>query len=463
MTDSEILAAVYNNCDPAKPAAQRFYVDCTDVRGGALFANKLCIELSQTTSHIHSLFTGHIGCGKSSELQHLADQLSQKTPLADKKRFFPIVVNMSEYLDEYDVSTTDILLAVVAELADNLREREGIVLSDSYLLKRWEELKGYLTSDVEINEGELSQPWGKAKITRLRTDPTARQKVRELLLPQTSSLLEEINLAFVAARVALQKRAPKHGGRAYSDFVLVLDNLEKIQRLAGNMPGDASQRALFIEGAPQLTGLEAHIVFTVPLALVRSEGHLLMQQYSKELFVLPMVKTEYRGHEHKPFQDGLDRLTQLLACRMPPGCPLTQVFDDRALQFLLEYSAGHVRNLMIFTRESTLYANGSLPIPLIAVQRAIAQTVSILEPSLRPEDWGFLAELELSESQKWNSNDPAHRRLLENLCVMEYVNGGDENPLKKATPWYAVNPLLRVQDAFEDAVAVLERGDRSSV
>jgi hypothetical protein len=378
--------------------------------------------------------------------------MSYKTPQDGQKRFFPVVVNMSEYLDEYDVSTTDILLAIVAELADALRDRESIALSDSYLKRRWDEVKGYLGSDVEINEGEISWGWGKAKVQRLRTDPTARKGVREKLLPQTSRLLDEINIAFVEARTKLGKATPRDGGQGYADFVLILDNLEKIQRLAQNTPGDASQRALFIEGAPQFTSLEAHVVLTIPLALVRSEANLLAQHYGRDAFVLPMIKTEHRGREHQPFDKGRARVEELLGKRVPIGVALAQVFDADALQFLIEYSAGHVRNLMLFAREATLYAGGNLPIPLIAVQRAIAQTVSVLEPSLRPGDWEVLAELELSERQKWDSNSSAQRRLLENLCVMEYINGGDENPLKKATPWYAVNPILRVQDAFEDAL-----------
>ena len=76
------------------------------------------------------------------------------------------------------------------------------------------------------------------------------------------------------------------------------------------------------------------------------------------------------------------------------------MFDADALAFLIEYSAGHVRNPMLFARDATLYAGGNLPIPLLAVQRAIAQTVSVLGPSLRLGDWELLAELELLERQK---------------------------------------------------------------
>jgi hypothetical protein len=458
LTDSEILAALYNNCDPAKPANARFYVDCADVRGGAVFAQKFCNELSQTNGRLKALFTGHIGCGKSSELQHLADKMSHHAPLPGQKRFFPVIVNMSEYLDEYDVTTTDILLAIVAELADALRKQVGITLSDSYLRKRWDEVKGYLLSDAEINEGEVSLGWGKAKVQRMRTDPAARRQVREKLLPQTRTLLDEINLAFVEARTALKKALLQDNGETYTDFVLILDNLEKIERLADNAQGFPSQRALFVEGAAQFTALDAHIVFTVPLALVRSEGGVLAQMYRKEPFILPMVKTEHRGPDHRPFEKGRDKLTELLNKRVPPGTSLANVFAPDALDFLIEYSAGHVRNLMMYAREATNFANGKLPIQRIHVQRAMAQTVQVLVPSLAREDWELLAMLELSENQEWENNSPAQRRLLENLCVMEYINGDDAgNPLADVAPWYAVNPILRVQRGFTTAVKALQQ------
>ena len=47
MTAPQVFTALYNNCDPARPAEKNFYVDCTKVRGAAVFASKLCTELSQ--------------------------------------------------------------------------------------------------------------------------------------------------------------------------------------------------------------------------------------------------------------------------------------------------------------------------------------------------------------------------------------------------------------------------------
>ena len=45
------------------------------------------------------------------------------------------------------------------------------------------------------------------------------------------------------------------------------------------------------------------------------------------------------------------------------GLKLEEVFTPEALEFLLKYSGGHVRNLMIFVRNACTYTT-ALPIPL---------------------------------------------------------------------------------------------------
>jgi hypothetical protein len=462
MSDSDILNILLNNCDPYTPANKTFYVDCSNVRGGSVFADSLCEMLSQNEGRVHALFTGHIGCGKSSELENLKLQLEQKTPFESMKRFLPVLVDMSQYLDEYDVTATDILLAIVAELADALREAEEIELQDPYLKRRWEKLKTFLGSEVDATEGELSWGWGKTKVQRLRTDPTAREKVRQQLVPETRNLLEEINRVFVAARTILKTHPPKEGGERYSDFVLILDNLEKIQRLADNEQGEASHRALFIESAPQLTGLNAKIVFTVPLSLVRAEAKQLELLYSSVPTVLPMIKTEKREPLHEPFEPGIRKLEEILLKRMPPGVTLTDVFEADALESLIYFSAGHVRSLMVYLREAIPLAKRKLPLTVDIIETAIAKEVSVVEPSLRNSDWLLLAELELSPRQRWDNHLPEQRRLLDNVYVLEYINGGKDKKLRSMAPWYAVNPVLREQYGFEDAMKALQEKEKAT-
>ena len=51
----------------------------------------------------------------------------------------------------FDVALVDILLAIVMELAANLREKLRIELKDNYFIKRFDEIKQYFLSDIDAN------------------------------------------------------------------------------------------------------------------------------------------------------------------------------------------------------------------------------------------------------------------------------------------------------------------------
>lgn len=50
--------------------------------------------------------------------------------------------------------------------------------------------------------------------------------------------------------------------------------------------------------------------------------------------------------------------------------------------------------------------------------------------------------------------------MLENLSVLEYLNGGDEDVFAEAEPWYAVNPIVCELKKFKEAVAFLQDANR---
>ncbi|HYP25407.1 MAG TPA: hypothetical protein VE262_01700 [Blastocatellia bacterium] len=333
-------------------------------------------------------------------------------------------------------------------MADALKEELGIELKDNYFVKRINEIKEFFLSEVEINEGELPLWNAKLKIQRLKKDPDARKRVREKLEPKMSTMLEEINLVFDEARLAIKKYDVGPGKEPYQDIVMILDNLEKIRRIAGLDEGLPSQRELFLERYTQLTGMNAHFIYTVPLRLVRSaDGPQLEQRYG-QLFVLPMIKVIKRG-SRDPFEEGVDGLRELLQKRLG-GLAIGQVFERDALEFLLKYSGGHVRNLMTFVQNACTYSD-DLPISLKAAQRAVQQSVRTYSTAIPEHHWDKLVELERSPNQEIANGDLDFLIMLENLSVLEYIDGGDEDPFAVAEPWYAVNPIIRELKKFKAA------------
>ncbi len=442
------LKHIYNACDPYVPAPAEYYYDCAEARGSSALSQEFQNHLRLAKDYLYFLFTGHIGCGKSSELKQLERSLTAASP--PYSCYFPILLDVSDYLDDYDASPTDILLAIVTEVADTLREKLGVELKDNYFSKRLNEIKDFFLSDVEINEGELSLGFAKAKVQRLKKDPAARQKVRSVLEPKMSTMLEEINTVFDEARLAVKKA--KVGKQPCVDIVLILDNLEKIRKLGGMEEGLASQRELFLEGYTKLTGMKAHFIYTVPLRLVRStDGPQLEQRYGP-LFVLPMIKTIERS-TRQPYQAGVDSIRALLQKRLGHLKP-EQVFNSDALEFLLMYSGGHVRNLMTFVQNACTYVS-KLPITLTAAQKAIQQTVRTYSTAIPEHHWEKLARLDSSDNQHIPNGDNDYLVMLENLSVLEYINGGSDDPFALAEPWYAVNPIVRELQKFKAAAQML--------
>ena len=449
---AEVLSAIYAACDPDRPASSQYYVDCAEVRGSRALAQKFQGHLARAQDagkKLCFLFSGHIGCGKSSELRQLEHALT--SPAAPHKRYFPILVDINDYLDYLDIDTTDLLLAIVTELAHQFREKLGRELKHDYFDKLLNNIKSSILTEVEIKEAEISLWGAKLKIQRLKRDPEARRKIREALDPRLATLLEETNLLLEAAHLELKKIAVLSKESPYTDLVLIIDNLEKIQRFTGKEQGLPSEQELFVERYAQLKGIQAHIIYTVPLRLVRSHGPQLEQLYGVAPLVLPMVKVIERG-TYQPFTLGRECLKDLLGKRLG-GRPLDGVFTTEALDFLLTYSGGHVRSLMVFIQEACTY--GHLPITLQDMRRAVGNTVSNFSTSIKEDYWVKLARLELSDDQKIPNGDPDYLVMLQNINVLEYINGGEESSFMTDEPWYAVHPIVRELQKFRAAKQAL--------
>jgi len=447
----DLLKKLYNACDPMRPATLDYYTDCIDGRGDSALTRDVLakLKLAGEEKYLCYLFSGHIGCGKSSELQHLRNTLLNAEGL--ERRYFPVLLDVSEYLDDYDVAPIDILLAIVTELASSLRTQLNIDLKDNYFEKRLQEVKDYFLSDAEINEGVVPLLGAKIKIQRLKRAPEARKKVREALFPHMSTMVEEINTVFDEARVALKKYQPPAGEKRFDDLLLILDSLERIQRIDGMEEGLPSQRELFLERYFLLTGMAAHVIYTVPLRLIRSKfGPQLISRYG-QLFVLPMVKVFLRGTCER-YERGWHCIDALLKKRIGAEHSLAEVFTEEARVFLIHNSGGHIRNLMTFIQNACSNTDG-LPIPLSAVHKAIGQTVRTYSTGIEEAHWAKLVALERSLDQQIPGGDDDYLAMLENMSILEYINGGSEDPFDSYEPWYAVNPIVRELRKFKEVNA----------
>ncbi|ABW31910.1 P-loop NTPase fold protein [Acaryochloris marina] len=425
------LRQFFRACNPGKtirfedPEERNYYIDFSSVRGGEVIE-----ELGQTIALMDpdptcQLFSGHIGCGKSTELLRLKKELQEKG-------FHVVYFESSADLDMGDVDVSDILLAIAHQVSESL-EAAKISTQSSYFNRLLKECVDFLNTPVELGiEAELSLGIGKLT-AKTKESPQLRSQLRQYLEPRTESLLNAIN------RELLQPAQEELNKQGKQGLVVIIDNLDRVD----NRPiasGQTQAEYLFITRGEQLGGLRCHVVYTIPLVLMFSNE---LQALKNRLggganpMVLPMVPIRLR--EGNDCEAGMALLRQMVLARaFPQATPderlasVTEVFDSpETLNQLCVASGGHVRNLLslLFT---CLRKRKSLPITQDSLQLAIQEAKDDLTATIDAEEWELLKQV---HSSKKVTGEEECQALLRSLFVFEYRNHADGR-------WFDINPVL---------------------
>lgn len=424
------LPRFYKACNPGKPLMvgnsqdRQYYIDFASVRGG-----KIIESLKRTITQISpdeptcQLFTGHIGCGKSTELLRLTSELEQQ-------QFHVVYFESSEDLELLDVDVTDILLAIARQVSESL-EAINIRLTPRYFQNLFKEIGEFLQTSIELGvEAELST--GIGKITaKTKESPKLRRRLREYLEPRTSSILQSINEELLKPATEELKR------RGLAGLVVIVDNLDRVD--VRRLPSGRSQpEYLFIDRGEQLRKLKCHVVYTIPLALIFSnDSETLKNRLGGGLIpkVLPMVPVRLRNG--KECQDGMALLRHMVLARAFPNETrekqielVTEVFDNpETLDRLCRVSGGHVRNLLGLVFDCLRKENP--PLTRDVLESAIAERRDYLVNSITEREWELLKTVVQQQSVR---GDIEYQNLLRSMFVFEYRD--------RDGSWFGINPAL---------------------
>ena len=431
------LQRFYDSCNPSKilvlenPEDRQYYIDFASVRGG-----KVVEALERTITRLSpdkptcQLFTGHIGCGKSTELRRLEAELKQQG-------FHVIYFESTQDLDMADVDVTDILLAITRELSESL-EVIGIKLRPGYFTNLFNDIADFLQTPIEpAIEAELSL--GIAKITaKTKDSPKLRSQLRQYLEPRTNGILHSINEEILGRATQELKARGKKG------LVVIVDNLDRVD----NRP-KTSERSLpeyiFIDRGEQLRRLNCHVVYTMPLALIFSnESETLKNRLGGGVApkVLPMVPVQLR--DGSECHEGISLLRQMVLARAFPEVDrdrrlglITEVFDSpETLDRLCWISGGHVRNLLGLLY-SCLQAE-DLPLSRKCIEDTIRQSRDGLALAITDDEWELLRQVVQQQSVSGEVN---YQTLLRSLFVFEYQD--------QQGRWFGINPVLAETNKFK--------------
>jgi AAA ATPase domain len=430
------LARFFQACNPSKTLVagktedKQYYIDFSTVRGG-----KIIEELGRTITRLSpneatcQLFTGHIGCGKSTELMRLKSEL-------EKEGFHVVYFESSQSLDMADVDVTDILLAIAREVSQSL-ESIGIGVKAGYFQSLLHELARSLQQmPMEFAlEPEFSL-LGIGKITAKSKDsPRIRNQIRQHLEPRTNAILEAINNELLQPAQARLKQQGKKG------LVVIVDNLDRIDNTI-KPSGHIQPEYLFVERGEQLNQLNCHVVYTIPLALIFSSAlGRLTNRFGVDPKVLPMVPVKLR--DASECHEGIRRLQEMVMTRAFPGVNwefsrnfVTDVFDSpETLRRLCLISGGHVRNLLMLLYRCLQKEDP--PLSRECIESVIRQRRNELTLAIAPQQWELLCEVAKYKSLQGKEE---YQVLIRNMFVFEYRDYDGS--------WFDVNPILAESKEF---------------
>jgi hypothetical protein len=436
------LKQLYNAFDPFRPlpAGDPAYVDCTDVRGDGDILEAVGKEILYSDRKTCQLYAGHRGAGKSTELLRLQKDL-------DEKGFFVVYFAADEAdIDPEDVQYTDILLACTRNILTAFKDRTDSQAVLNWLKERCEDLKDLLQTKISIDELSIEAQVSQfAKITtKIRSEPSERRKIRDLINPHTTTLTKALNQFIQDAK----KNLPSQ----YHELVLIADNLDRIVPVT-KADNRSNHDEIFIDRNEQLKDLDCHLVYTIPISLLYSDRAASLTEIYGLPQVLPMIMV--RTPENEPFQPGLDKVIEILQKRLntvDASKSIVDFFESRSsLEMLCLMSGGHARNLLLLMKEALKYTT-SLPITDKALQRSFSELRKTYKDTIYANEWEALANVHYS---KEIVNDQLHRGLLFNRCILEYryleSDGG-------SNVWYDIHPLIKGIKTFQDAYNQLYPG-----
>ncbi|MBD2136198.1 AAA family ATPase [Anabaena sp. FACHB-1237] len=431
------LERFYQACNPSRPLMienhddRLYYIDFASVRGGKIIEALLrTISRISPNSPTCQLFTGHLGCGKSTELLRLKAEL-------EAQNFHVVYFESSHVLEMADVDVTDILLAIAGLVSENL-ETMKLRVKPTYFSKLFSEVMDFLQTPIDLGvEAELSV--GIAKITaKTKESPQLRRRLRDYLEPRTENILQSINTELLD-RANLELKAQGKKG-----LVVIVDNLDRVTTRP--LPsGRSLPEYLFIDRGEQLRKLNCHVVYTIPLALTFSNDSAELQHRlggGVAPKVLPMIPVRKRSGEIDP--QGLELMRQMVLARAFPALLpnerlslTTAIFDHlETLDRLCLISGGHVRDLLGLLFDCLREQDP--PFDRQCVELVIQRQRDYRANALDLEESELLLQVIKDQRIKGNVE---YDVLLRSLFVFEYRDNQGV--------WFAINPVLAETQKFK--------------
>lgn len=400
---AQTLPGVIRAFDPMHPLRgqelKEWYIDRP---GDPLERMKIYLQgLGLAGRPVKLLFTGHMGSGKSTTLNKLAEEL--------ERRFFIVPFDVRQSASIADLTHIDLILGLATSLFKRATESNVLAKAPAQIASDvWDDLCHFIEK-VIFGPATFrappadAEPSAKVNLlavefqTKFASEAATRNEVRKRIEPRLAELHDRINQ--MADLVLVNYECP---------VLFFIESTDK--------PDLHRARDIFLGHAFALTAFRASVIYTFPIGLRYSAaGFNLIRDHFTEIFVLPNLKVADR--EGGPNPVGLEHLREALSIRM-----VDSLIEDEARDRIVRASGGLMRSLIQLTRRSAVNAivSGRDVISVTDTVAAINEAQADFIAGLRRDDYPVLYA---RHNDKQLSGDEPVLRLLQTRALLEYANG----------------------------------------
>jgi hypothetical protein len=351
-------------------------------------------------------FSGHRGCGKSTELRRLAVNPDIHT------KFWPIHFSIRQEADINDLDFRDILLAIGGRMYREYRAQGGklpkelVAELDSWRGQIETEIKRIIagrTSEVEIEAG-VEAFFVNAGL-KMKLEPATRTELRQVFQRDITGLIKAIDNISTAIQKQ-ERRLP----------LVLIDDLDK--------PDLEKAKEIFHGRREIMLQANCAIVYTISGALFYSEE---FEAIRDRAIFLPNIKLHPRQHPEERDADGYATLRSFVYKRLAADLVAADTVDAA-----IACSGGVFREMARIMRAAIGRARRrkSGQIELADVELGVAEIRNEYRRILDRSDLEFLRQVH--ESNQLYRHERL-RPLLQLLALLEYRN---------AENWCDIHPAL---------------------
>ncbi|MDM8554307.1 AAA family ATPase [Desulfococcaceae bacterium HSG7] len=404
MSDDTFDAFVkaYNNFDyrPLKgESMQKFYVD--DFTKDTTDSIVKTVQISERFRKI--LIIGHRGCGKSTILNKVSEDLQNK--------YHIVSFSVTEELNIMDVEAIDILMVIYLQLIDSIKDYE-VKDHISWKERIFKSFDKIIPDDLKIKEAEVGASLLKSISFKIKVEPESRDTIRKKFKKQLEKLQQNISAVCKEIIKLMQK-----------DVLIIIDDLDKLQN------EEACDRIFFKE-THLLAMPEAKIIFTFPLFAYYSPSFRhISDQFTNEFIQLVNLHDIDGNYQ----EASMEILKKLVLKRIDE-----KQVSDEAMKYLIDKSGGLLRDLIHFMQDACkkVIDKEKLEINNEIVKKVVQDKINEYN---RIFDFPGYKDKVKQIIQTKNKETIANEDviyLLRYLFVMEYGSAGNKS-------WYDAHPCLK--------------------